>query len=221
MLENWRLPGEPDAAWLSEQPSRMLNARLAVVGFTGRERELVELRDWCGSRPARAARWLHAPGGQGKTRLAQEPARDRAAAGWRVVTATEGPGGVLPPPGSQDLRTAGSAGLLLLVDYADRWPLASLTWLFSNALLHRTDIPVRVLMLGRTADLWPALRASPANSQVSASSQALPPLDADGPGAHHDVPRRPGRLRRPVRHRSALNARRPDRRCVRSHAGRA
>jgi hypothetical protein len=33
------------------------------------------------------------------------------------------------PPGSQDLRTVGSAGLLLLADYADRWPLASLTWL--------------------------------------------------------------------------------------------
>ncbi|MGA5895118.1 tetratricopeptide repeat protein [Streptomyces venetus] len=183
VLENWRPSAEPDAAWLSEQPSRMLNARLAVVGFTGRERELADLRGWCGSRPTRAARWLHAPGGQGKTRLAHELARDRAAAGWKVVTATEGPGGVLPPPGSQDLRTAGSAGLLLLVDYADRWPLASLTWLFSNSLLHRTDIPVRVLLLGRTADLWPALRASLANTQVSASSQALPPLDADGPGA--------------------------------------
>ncbi|MEV7864343.1 hypothetical protein AB0O86_37825 [Streptomyces hirsutus] len=183
VLENWRPPAEPDAAWLSEQPSRMLNARLAVVGFTGRERELAELQDWCGSRLARAARWLHAPGGQGKTRLAQELARDRAAAGWKVVTATEGPGGVLPPPGSQDLRTAGSTGLLLLVDYADRWPFASLTWLFSNALLHRTDIPVRVLLLGRTADIWPALRASLVNDQVSASSQALPPLDADGPGA--------------------------------------
>ncbi|MFE9773613.1 hypothetical protein ACFYOV_18470 [Streptomyces sp. NPDC005931] len=183
VMENWRPPAEPDAAWLSEQPSRMLNARLAVVGFTGRERELAALRDWCASRPARAARWLHAPGGQGKTRLAEELARDRAAAGWKVVIATEGPGGVLPPPGSQDLRTAGSAGLLLLVDYADRWPLASLTWLFSNALLHRTDIPVRVLLLGRTADIWPALRASLANDQVSASSQALPPLDADGPDA--------------------------------------
>ncbi|MFD9408205.1 hypothetical protein ACFWBN_14460 [Streptomyces sp. NPDC059989] len=183
VLENWRPPPEPDSAWLAEQPSRMLNARFAVVGFTGREGELGELRQWCGAGAGRAARWLHAPGGQGKTRLADELAREQLRQGWKVVTATEGPGSVLPPPGSQDLRLDGAAGLLLLVDYADRWPLSSLTWLFSNALLHQPGVTTRVLLLGRSADAWPALRASLVNQQVSASTQALPPLDASGPGA--------------------------------------
>ncbi|MFD9592006.1 hypothetical protein ACFWA9_04510 [Kitasatospora sp. NPDC059973] len=182
ILERWRPPAGLDDDWLREQPSRMLNARFAVVGFTGREQELRELGGWCARGPRRAARWLHGPGGQGKTRLAQELASTLTAAGWTVVTAAEGPGGVLPPPGSQDLRPDGSAGLLLLVDYADRWPLSSLTWLFSNALVHRTDLPVRILLLARGTDAWPALRASLANEQVSVSQYLLPPLAADGPG---------------------------------------
>ncbi|MFF1907204.1 hypothetical protein [Kitasatospora sp. NPDC058218] len=182
ILERWRPPPGLDDDWLREQPSRMLNARFAVVGFTGRDQELRELGEWCTRGPRRAARWLHGPGGQGKTRLAHELAGTLTAAGWTAATATEGPGGVLPPPGSQDLRPDGTAGLLLLVDYADRWPLSSLTWLFSNALLHRTDLPVRILLLARGTDAWPALRASLANEQVSVSQQLLPPLAADGPG---------------------------------------
>lgn len=182
VLENWRPAPEPDAAWLGEQPSRMLDARFAVVPFTGRGRELAALRDWCVRGPLRAARWLHAPGGRGKTRLAHELAGEARTLGWKVVTATEGPGTVLPPPGSQDLRLEGSAGLLLLVDDADRWALTTLTWLFSNALLHRPDVPTRVLLLGRSADLWPALRAALVNEQVSASAQTLPPLPAERHG---------------------------------------
>ncbi|MGW4895902.1 hypothetical protein ACWEQL_27150 [Kitasatospora sp. NPDC004240] len=182
VLERWRPSPRLDDDWLREQPSRMLNARFAVVGFTGREQELRELREWCTPGPRRAARWLHGPGGQGKTRLAHELAARMTELGWTVATATEGPGGVLPPPGSQDLRPDGTAGLLLLVDYADRWPLSSLTWLFSNALLHRADPPVRILLIARGTDVWPALRASLANEQVSVSQQPLPPLGADGPG---------------------------------------
>jgi len=182
VLENWRPAPELDSAWLSEQPSRMLNARFAVVEFTGRDRELGELRSWCTAASLRAARWLHAPAGQGKTRLADQLALEVGTLDWKVVTATEGPGSVLPPPGSQDLRLDGSAGLLLLVDYADRWPLRTLTWLFSNALLHQPEIPTRVLLLSRSVDPWPALRAALVNQQVLASTQALPPLDASGPG---------------------------------------
>ncbi|MFD6281504.1 tetratricopeptide repeat protein [Streptomyces sp. NPDC060209] len=181
VLERWRRPPALDDEWLREQPSRMLNARFAVVGFTGREQELRELREWCTQERGRAARWLHAPGGQGKTRMAQELAAQMAELGWTVATATEGPGGVLPPPGSQDLRPDGTAGLLLLVDYADRWPLSSLTWLFSNALLHRTDLLVRILLIARSTDIWPALRASLVNEQVSFSQQLLPPLVVNDP----------------------------------------
>lgn len=121
VLEEFRPPAGPDAAWLVEMPSRMLNARHEVVEFTGRQDELDRLRQWRDAGRRLAARWLHAPGGQGKTRLAARFAADSIAAGWKVVTATHGPGTVLPPPGSQDLRTDGRAGLLLIVDYSDRW----------------------------------------------------------------------------------------------------
>ncbi|MFG2873596.1 tetratricopeptide repeat protein [Streptomyces sp. NPDC048337] len=183
VLENWRPPPPTDAEWLREMPSRMLNARFAVVEFTGRESELGELDGWRDQGPRLAARWLHGPGGQGKTRLVDEFAARSEAAGWKTVTATHGPGTVLPPPGSQDLRLNGARGLLLIVDYADRWPLTHLTWLLSNALFHRPDVRTRVLLLGRTADVWPAVRAALANHQAGTSAhllESLPP-DASGP----------------------------------------
>lgn len=40
LLANWRAEGEADQEWLRELPSRMLNARYAVVPFTGRDHEL-------------------------------------------------------------------------------------------------------------------------------------------------------------------------------------
>lgn len=128
VLENYLRPTPADPYWLWELPSRMLSARHNVVDFTGRERELGKLRRWCEPGSQLAVRWLHAPGGQGKTRLATRVAEDLIDAGWRVVTATHGPGAVLPPPGSQDMRLGEAPGLLLIVDYADRWPLTHLTW---------------------------------------------------------------------------------------------
>ncbi|RPE35615.1 ATP-binding protein [Kitasatospora cineracea] len=185
VLENWR-PGEAvEDAWLGELPSRMLNARWEVVGFTGRAAELAELRAWCGGGPRLGVRWLHGPGGQGKTRLAARLARELADDGWKVVTATEGPGSVLPPPGSQDLRLDGAPGLLLLVDYADRWPLSHLTWLLSNALLHDPAVPARVLMLARDTGPWPAVRAVLADHRAGTSAQELAALgDGDDPAGH-------------------------------------
>lgn len=181
VLENWRPPPQADPDFLREVPSRMLNARFAVVEFTGRDEELAELRHWRETGPRLAVRWLHAPGGQGKSRLADQFARQSVGDGWKVVVASHGPGTVLPPPGSQDLRLDGFDGLLLIIDYADRWPLAHLTWLLSNALLHQPGVPTRVLMLARSLDVWPAIRAALANQQVGLSTQPLPGL-ADGTG---------------------------------------
>jgi tetratricopeptide (TPR) repeat protein len=180
VLEEWRPSTQADATWLRELPSRMLNGRYEVVAFTGRDQELDQLRQWRQGGPRLAARWLHGPGGQGKTRLANQFAAESQAADWKVVTATHGPGTALSQPGSQDLCLHGAAGLLVIIDYADRWPLTHLTWLFSNALLHDVGTPTRVLMLARTADAWPAVRATLANHQAGTSSQLLTPL-LDGP----------------------------------------
>ncbi|WLQ67602.1 tetratricopeptide repeat protein [Streptomyces glycanivorans] len=181
LLENWRQARATDPEFLQELPSRMLNARFAVVDFTGRGEELADLYRWREDAPRLAVRWLHAPGGAGKTRLAGQFAQDSVAEGWKVVTATHGPGSVLPPPGSQDLRLDGTTGLLLIIDYADRWPLTHLTWLFSNALFHQSAVRTRVLLVARSTDGWPALRASLANEQADTSTRSLPPLP-DGHG---------------------------------------
>ena len=163
-------------AWLLAQPSRLLNARFQVVAFTGRAQEQAELAGWRDAAgPRLSARWLHAPGGQGKTRLAAEFAGQSVAAGWKVVTAVHGPGSILPPPGSQDMRIGQAIGLLLIVDYADRWPVSHLTWLFSNALLHRPT-PTRLLLLGRSAHPWPAVRATLHDLEADTCDQLLRPL---------------------------------------------
>jgi Tetratricopeptide repeat len=177
LLAEHRPPQELDSERLVAQPSRMLNARYAVVDFTGRRTEQAELTAWLHTGSRLAARWLHAPGGQGKTRLAAELAFHAAAAGWKVAVATHVPGAVHPPPGSQDLRPGGAAGLLLLVDYADRWPLSHLTWLFSNALFHQ-EVPTRLLLLARSAHLWSALQSTLEDHQADVSDQLLPPLPA-------------------------------------------
>ncbi|HEY0696280.1 MAG TPA: hypothetical protein VGD43_00540, partial [Micromonospora sp.] len=84
LLEEHRPRPVVDRAWLRELPSRLLDARTGVVAFTGRDRERADLYAWRESQPRLAVRWLHAPGGQGKTRLADEIATSASADGWKV-----------------------------------------------------------------------------------------------------------------------------------------
>ncbi|MGN9910159.1 hypothetical protein ACTMTJ_21655 [Phytohabitans sp. LJ34] len=180
LLTLYRSAPATDARWLRQLPSRMLNARHEVVEFTGRSAELDDLKRWAVQDHRLAARWLHGPGGQGKTRLAAAFAEDRIAAGWKVVVATHGPGTVLAGvPPQQDLRLDGHAGVLLIVDYADRWPLSHLTWLMSNKLLHH-ELPTRILLLARSDSVWPRVRSTLANHQADTSSQLLRSLGAEG-----------------------------------------
>ncbi|MFG2983847.1 tetratricopeptide repeat protein [Streptomyces sp. NPDC048258] len=179
--------GEPDPAWAG-QPSRLLNAGNAVVPFTGREAELRELADWRdGGDGGLAVRWLHGPGGRGKTRLADELAATSARRGWKTIVARHG-GAVVPESGgSHDGRVGDRRGLLVLVDYADRWPLRDLAWLFANSVLgggsgRRT--PVRVLLLARTAHAWPAVK-SMIGDRAATSDRELAALPGDPGGREY------------------------------------
>jgi hypothetical protein len=176
LLANWQEEPAARSDWLLELPSRMLNARRAVVPFTGRADDLEGLREWRDNGPRLAVRWLHGPGGQGKTRIAAQLAAESAAAGWKVAAALHGPDAERPGEGSQDLRLEGAVGLLMVVDYADRWLLTNLSWLLRNALLHQTGVVTRVLMIARTTDAWPRVRGILDAYQAGTSSQALPPL---------------------------------------------
>ena len=177
LLANWQEEPAARSDWLLELPSRMLNARRAVVPFTGRADDLNGLREWRDNGLRLAVRWLHGPGGQGKTRIAAQLAAESAAAGWKVAAAFHGPDAERPGEGSQDLRLEGATGLLMVVDYADRWLLTNLSWLLRNALLHQTGVVTRVLMIAaRTTDAWPRVRGILDAYQAGTSSQPLPPL---------------------------------------------
>ncbi|MBQ0994830.1 hypothetical protein KBX08_32775, partial [Micromonospora sp. H61] len=150
-------PAEPAGDWFLEQPSRLLNARFRIVDFVGHD-EIDDLVRWRDSTARIAVRWIGGPGGSGKSRLAAEIAAVSRVQGWKIVTVTHGVGAVLPPAGSVDLRLDGYSGVLLVVDYADRWPMSHLTWLLSNALLHQPAC-ARILLLGRSIVPWLPLRA--------------------------------------------------------------
>lgn len=139
---------------LVSQPSMLLDARSRIVPFTGRDRELAALAAWRdGGDDAVSAVLLHGPGGQGKSRLATRFAELSATAGWDVVEARHsaahgGPGDAW--------EKACARGLLVVVDYADRWAHSELVELFSARLV--VDAAVRVLLIGRTVQWWAALR---------------------------------------------------------------
>ncbi|MFI6266662.1 ATP-binding protein [Micromonospora sp. NPDC051006] len=150
------------------------------MDFTGRADELASLHAWRHGGPRLGVRWLYGPGGQGKSRLAGRLARDAEADGWQVITAAYGAGSVIAS-GAEDLRLDRTAGLLLIVDYADRWPLSHLALLLDNSLLFHVAVSTRVLLLGRSADPWPAIRQSLKAHQAGGSVQPLLPIPHGSP----------------------------------------
>ncbi|MBL7519161.1 tetratricopeptide repeat protein, partial [Frankia sp. CNm7] len=158
-------------------PSRLLSVRYRLVPFAGRVAERAELTGWRDGRAALAVRLLSGPGGQGKSRLAARFAVESAAAGWAVWTARETPAlaadrGPLP----------GGAGLLVVVDYAERWPLPELLGLLADRRLS-AGVPVRVLLLARSgAGWWESLAHRLDDQDVVVSEQSLGPVAGSLPG---------------------------------------
>ncbi|MGW5263595.1 tetratricopeptide repeat protein [Microbispora sp. NPDC004025] len=134
------------------QPSELLRACHGLIAFTGRGGLLAELADWRDARQKVAVRLIHGPGGQGKSRLAGHVAQLWARQGWVVLAAHH----------RRDRSTAlefevpafdGAAGVLVVVDYAERWDIADLLTLLRDA--HASGrLPVRVLLLARPAGTW-------------------------------------------------------------------
>jgi hypothetical protein len=78
------------------------------------------------------------------------------------------------------MSVAGATGLLIVVDYADRWALNNLTWLFKNSLLHQLGMRTRVRMIARGLDAWPAVCGLLDTHQADTSATHLPDLPPDG-----------------------------------------
>jgi hypothetical protein len=150
-------PLPPSPGRVARAPSRLLAARHQVVAFTGRQGELGRLTVWRDDPGGVSVRLVHGPGGQGKTRLAARFAHDGAAAGWTVAAAAHGS----DPCAQVAARCAGGraqlrvtrAGLLLVVDYAERWPTQDLLRLVADHL-GAGGGRVRILLAARPAGSW-------------------------------------------------------------------
>lgn len=177
-------PGPPVA---DDQPSRLLNAGNQVVDFTGREREIEGLAAWRDGPAGVAVRLVHGGAGQGKTRLAHRFAELSRAAGWITLRARHSRDvAVHPIEVGQADALAAYGRVLVLVDYAERWPLSDLLALLLDRRLHGGPT-LRVLLLARPlGNWWHALthRLSEALG-VHADREELSPLGATDDDSRH------------------------------------
>ncbi|MFG3558937.1 AAA family ATPase [Micromonospora sp. NPDC047557] len=137
-------------------PSQLLDVRNRIVPFHGRAELQGELSAWRDDQSMRCAVLLvHAPGGHGKTRLADKFAADSAQAGWQVGEAFADTSRHQP---LLDLRRPGDTpGLLVVIDYAERWPSELL--MDCCGRLTRVEHPlIRVLLLARPSSWWDGVR---------------------------------------------------------------
>ncbi|MGW4892476.1 tetratricopeptide repeat protein [Kitasatospora sp. NPDC004240] len=138
-----------------QQPSALLRAGNAAVDFVGRTAERDRLERWRDGTDAMGVRLLHGPGGQGKTRLAMRVAEEWRARGWVVLGAFHRRERQAPEAFEVPADLERSAGVLVVVDYAERWETADLLTLLGDTHVGAgRGIRVRVLLLSRPAGAW-------------------------------------------------------------------
>ncbi|MEV8097636.1 trypsin-like peptidase domain-containing protein [Kitasatospora sp. NPDC085879] len=130
-------------------PAALLQAGREVVGFHGREDILDRLRGWC-EPPGFGVRLLHGPGGQGKTRLAARLAETlrQDDPRWTVLW----PDPAAPPDELAAVRDS-TGPVLVVLDYAEA-RREQLSGLLRAGQSHRGGVPLKVLLLARTAGGW-------------------------------------------------------------------
>ena len=161
---------------IATQPSRLLASAYHVVPFAYRTEELRYLRAWLDSHhEGLAVKLLHGPGGQGKTRLAMEFARKSDRPPWRVLQARLGRSAAVD--NAPRLKAGRAIRALIIVDYADRWPVDLLLELLDEPLVTRGA--ARVLLVARAPGNWwrrLSYRVTLPGSEADVSEMELRPL---------------------------------------------
>ncbi|BCY10068.1 tetratricopeptide repeat protein [Actinoplanes sp. L3-i22] len=158
-------------------PSQLLSADHQVVKFGGRGTDLQHLADWRDAPgPGRSVLLVHAPGGQGKTRLVSEFAqRSALGAGFHVMIAQPASSAVDPRPGGPE----DGSDVLLVIDYAERWIVEDLVTLLNDHRFVAAGRRIRVLLVARTAGLWwQGLRHQLTKAGFGVDAMALGPIAA-------------------------------------------
>jgi hypothetical protein len=169
----------------TRQPCMLLAAESQVVGFVGRQEELAELARWRDALvPGVSVMLVHGPGGQGKTRLAAQFAADSADGGWTVWAAHH-----LSDPTAATVVAPGDSGqaLVVIVEYAERWPADDLQRLIQNPVLHR-PARTRVLLVARpSGPWWPALRNRLGKADIDVGGTIALPSLAETPAERDEL----------------------------------
>lgn len=138
-------------------PAALLRPEARIVKLFGREAVMTQLANWCvDATHLIDIALITGPGGQGKTRLAQELVRDRGEHGWvagflRSDLIDAGyPGYDFSPIADTASHVP---GVLLVADYANTRPKQLIRLL---TILAKTDdlAPVRLLLLARSSGEW-------------------------------------------------------------------
>jgi hypothetical protein len=130
----------------AESRARLLDPRLEVVGFIGRQAELAALLAWCEDDQAGRLRLVTGSGGVGKTRLAVELAKRITMSGWKCERVAEGKESEII-----GLLAVTRGRALLVVDYAEtRIGLGQML----TALAGDQGKGLKVLLLARSAGDW-------------------------------------------------------------------
>ncbi|MCM4078933.1 hypothetical protein [Paractinoplanes hotanensis] len=188
-------PAAPKPVGAGLGPSAWLVAANEIVPYVGRDSERAEVAAWLVTDAPVAARLMTAPGGQGKTRLARQCARE--AADWDVLVARHrlDGGGLAGLSGTpRQFSSSGRPehgesrhGTLILVDYADRWPQDDLLTLFEDPTVQSAADRgrLRFLLLARSGAFWWTLADLLGAAGVAASRRELGDLPAgDGQRRH-------------------------------------
>jgi tetratricopeptide (TPR) repeat protein len=160
----WLLPTDTDGGVPEQRraPSHLLDAARAIVPFHPRPEIQDIIYEWCKDPAAMSVLLVHGPGGEGKTRMANQLAGTLYKSGWAVAQAIahhhdEAPVATVTP--LRDPRFD-KGDLLVAIDYADRWPTETLGKVIRELPHKFPGRRIRALLLARSkTDLWLGIRA--------------------------------------------------------------